>query len=433
LLQAHVSLQHFAPAWAMHVALQTDFLASVVPLSATGVPASGLSTQTLALPQVLPDGQFPHCNASLHLSEIGPQVFPSAMQVVGVQVPAPQTFATPPPPQTSVPIQPAPHWSTLPQLSGIEPQFFPSPTQVLGVQTVESSLLFPLSPQLAAMQRIAATPNRPSRGISHLPLFLRCQLRASPAGAAALEIIRASSAPLQTARRHSVQMEKIIVEAGRLFHAGSCFRGFRRRAAHASVRAMRTRQLCFVVLFFSCLSLSSAARAEPSSPRVVVGVNAAQMAWNIVAGTAIGVTWIPVPIEASVRLTDRWGLTFGLHYRYEDYWEGSGLWNDYHEVFIMGGPRVSISNRGLRGWFASAQIGIGYAHDPSPYTCVSIVLQPELGYSWVFGRPGLHLAIGAGLLVNIAAHESPGLELTAIGWIAHRFIPLFDLKLGFGI
>ncbi len=175
------------------------------------------------------------------------------------------------------------------------------------------------------------------------------------------------------------------------------------------------------------------ANAAKDETKFTVGLNAAQLAWHSVAGAAIEVTWLAFPVEASLRLSDRWGISAGIQYRYEDYWEGSGIWNDYHEVFIMAGPRFSIFRTGLSGWFISTQAGLGYAHDPSPYDCFSFVFQPEIGYSLFWGSPGIALTVGVGLLFNLSLYEDPSPSYTTIGILAHRVIPLFDVKLGFGI
>ncbi len=101
---------------------------------------------------------MPQVSTALQLSEIEPQFFPWAVQVVGVQVfPVPQTLATPPPPQVSEARQ-LPHLITAPHPSGKEPQSFPAFLQVLGVQIEPSA--FPLEPPSphALAQKIAA-PN----------------------------------------------------------------------------------------------------------------------------------------------------------------------------------------------------------------------------------------------------------------------------------
>src|SRR5437899_3968046 len=53
--------------------------------------------------------------------------------VAGAGAPTPQTFATPPPPQVCGAVQ-APQVSVPPQPSEIVPQFFPCAAQVVGVQ-----------------------------------------------------------------------------------------------------------------------------------------------------------------------------------------------------------------------------------------------------------------------------------------------------------
>jgi hypothetical protein len=191
---------------------------------------------------------------------------------------------------------------------------------------------------------------------------------------------------------------------------------------------MRKAIVSLIVLAVSAGALG----ADERAPRVTVGLNLAQMAWNSIAGAAIRVTWVPIPLKASVRLSELVGLSAGIHYRYENYWEGKGLWRDYHEVFIMTGPRVSFTRSGLRGWYASAQLGFGYAADPSPYRCWSFVAQPKVGYSFVW-RTRIHLALGLGLLINVPVDEENGVALSTIGYLAHRFIPLLDASLGFAL
>ncbi|HZJ56303.1 MAG TPA: hypothetical protein VFD38_19330 [Myxococcaceae bacterium] len=53
-----------------------------------------------------------------------PQFLPWAAQVVGVQLPVPQTFEVPPPPQVS-PAPQLPQLTLPPQPSGTLPQFWP--------------------------------------------------------------------------------------------------------------------------------------------------------------------------------------------------------------------------------------------------------------------------------------------------------------------
>src|SRR5262249_14940636 len=82
---------------------------------------------TPAPPQVCGAVQTPQVSVPPQPSEIVPQFFPCAAQVVGVQVP--QTFVTPAPPQVCGAVQ-TPQVSVPPQPSDIGPPFFPCAAQV---------------------------------------------------------------------------------------------------------------------------------------------------------------------------------------------------------------------------------------------------------------------------------------------------------------
>ena len=93
------------------------------------------SLPMLAPLQNEPEVQPPQLSCAAHPSESVPQSAPADMQVAGMQVPAPQTFATPAPPQLS-PVPQVPQLSVPPQPSDTWPQFFRSAVQVVGRQVV---------------------------------------------------------------------------------------------------------------------------------------------------------------------------------------------------------------------------------------------------------------------------------------------------------
>jgi hypothetical protein len=65
-----------------------------------------------------------------------------------IELPLPQTFGEPPPPQESDPLH-VPHWSVDPHPSLMAPQFFPWAAQVVGVQLLPPQTLgVPPPPQL---------------------------------------------------------------------------------------------------------------------------------------------------------------------------------------------------------------------------------------------------------------------------------------------
>ena len=105
------------------------------------VESSSPIPQTLATPpppQLSVPLQLPHWSVLPQPSLIAPQFLPWAAQVVGVQVPAPQTLGVPPPPQVW-PEPQLPHDSVAPQPSLMLPQFLPWAAQVVGVQAARAA------------------------------------------------------------------------------------------------------------------------------------------------------------------------------------------------------------------------------------------------------------------------------------------------------
>jgi hypothetical protein len=165
-------------------------------------------------------------------------------------------------------------------------------------------------------------------------------------------------------------------------------------------------------------------------------------------------TYIPLHVDAQLKLHDRVGVSFGLVYRYENYHdkgplysENSGrvrskkIWTNYHEIFLLAGPRFSLSHTGLEGFYFSLKAGLGTAFSPI-YWNLSIVAQPEFGYNFVFNNPGFNLNLGLGLLANLPVYENitfvvpwrqKSTRLPPLGVIVHQVIPVLNIGLGFSI
>jgi hypothetical protein len=86
----------------------------------------------------VPPEHEPQFNVEEHPSLTTPQVAPSSEQLFGVQVPGPQTFGAPPPPQFS-PFAQLPHETVPPQPSSIDPQAAEAEAQVRGVQVARET------------------------------------------------------------------------------------------------------------------------------------------------------------------------------------------------------------------------------------------------------------------------------------------------------
>jgi hypothetical protein len=142
---------------------------------------------------------------------------------------------------------------------------------------------------------------------------------------------------------------------------------------------------------------------------------------------------LTVPVEVDFKLSDYWAIAATVHYRHENYAKSFKPWNDYHEVFLMAGPRLSMAGRGLSGPFLSAQLGGGYAASPAPYQAVSLVVQPEVGYAFGCSAGGFCASLGLGVLINMPLIEEPRIRYSTIGYLVHRFVPVVDVRLGFGL
>ena len=81
---------------------------------------------------------------------------------------------------------------------------------------------------------------------------------------------------------------------------------------------------------------------------------------------------------------------------------------------------------------SALKAGPGVAFSPGGYA-ITILAQPEIGYSFIFGEDSaFHLDLAGGLLFNMPIAESPklGFELSTIGWLVHRTIPIIRVGLG---
>lgn len=96
--------------------------------------------------QVCAARQFPQLSVALQPSEMSPQVFPCATQVVGVHVPMAQMLGLAAP-QVLLPLQ-VPHETVAPHPSGAVPQFQDWAPQVVGTQAPPQTFAVPPPPQV---------------------------------------------------------------------------------------------------------------------------------------------------------------------------------------------------------------------------------------------------------------------------------------------
>jgi len=198
------------------------------------------------------------------------------------------------------------------------------------------------------------------------------------------------------------------------------------------------------LIFYVVLTLTPSVYADDTgeAPKWTLGINVTETP-AFIAGKYIvdwPVTFIPIHIDGSYAFNNEWGLGFGLVYRYENYYDENlinktslkELWTNYHELFLLAGPRYSFFGEGNRGLYAAIKVGPGIGFSSGGYA-ITIVTQPELGYSFIFGKNlAFNLDLAAGLLLNMPIAENPklGFKLNSIGWLVHRTIPIIRVGLG---
>ncbi len=193
-----------------------------------------------------------------------------------------------------------------------------------------------------------------------------------------------------------------------------------------------------------------------NSPSFSLTYNGLETAAFLIANKMIDVDnliYIPLHFDANIKLRRGISLSLALIYRYEDYQDDGPLyseggkarpthiWTKYNEVFLLAGPRFSPGKKGLEGFYLSIRGGLGTALSPA-YFNLSALMQPEIGYSFIFGNPGFSLTLGAGVLLNMPFYENIRFAVpwnkhfksyNFIGVLVHQATPILNLGLGFNL
>ncbi len=183
------------------------------------------------------------------------------------------------------------------------------------------------------------------------------------------------------------------------------------------------------------LTAASPAAADERPPRLALGLNLGQTAiYGVASSFFESSLFLPVPIEGHFRLGQRWGLCGTVQYLYH---KDGGLHVNGLSVGL--GPRLTLFGDGLRGLYATLKVGISFrkgqdALDESYYR-VGLQLQPELGWSFAWGRPGFFVAVGVGLQSEVTLTESshPQWMWNGLGAMINYYLPLVNLTAGFDL
>jgi hypothetical protein len=155
--------------------------------------------------------------------------------------------------------------------------------------------------------------------------------------------------------------------------------------------------------------------------------------------------YIPIHFESFHAISNKWGLNFGLSYRYEDYqkkqnddFDNLRAWTKHHEIFALGGVYYNFREPSDSGYFGgpyiSAKIGPGFGFSPI-YNYASILIKTEFGYAFEGNNP-IFTRIGGGFTLNNVFHESPEAilnyeDLSLLGLIIHRIMPHINIAFGY--
>jgi len=167
--------------------------------------------------------------------------------------------------------------------------------------------------------------------------------------------------------------------------------------------------------------------------RFSMGVNLGQTVTIAVLSKALsgGITlYIPVEIDAAFALSRRFALSGEFLYRLEQ----DGTYFNTQELGVALGP--TYVSGGLRGFFATARVGLAYAsgidYNNEAYQRLDLLLQPEVG---VFVPLPMDVALTVGLgmqsLVLISENPVRTWSWNALGVMSHGYLPVLDLSLGF--
>jgi hypothetical protein len=171
-----------------------------------------------------------------------------------------------------------------------------------------------------------------------------------------------------------------------------------------------------------------------TAPRFAIGLNLMQPAIYGLASTFFDHSYfIPVPIEGHVSINPQWGLATSLVYmKHKD--------GDYkvNGLQIGIGPRFTMVGKGLCGLYSTFKVGLGFraGHDyrEDDYYRIDITFQPEIGYSLMWGPPGVFLAFSLGVQLQKPASETEhsDWEWNGLGKMINYYLPVVNITLGYG-
>jgi hypothetical protein len=143
---------------------------------------------------------------------------------------------------------------------------------------------------------------------------------------------------------------------------------------------------------------------------------------------------IPIILNFDTKGNDNVG--FGSMVQFRHHTDGPSL--NLNEISALAGPRISPFGTGLTGWFILPTVGVGFAGgkdygDENIFRFI-LMAQPEFGYTFTHGTPGLYVHLGAGVQLRYPVLESRHkIDWNELGMLVDYWAPQVNIVVGLGI
>ncbi len=141
----------------------------------------------------------------------------------------------------------------------------------------------------------------------------------------------------------------------------------------------------------------------------------------------------PFPVEIHGHIRDMYGIAATL--QFTSYTEGDDL--ALASILLAAGPRFRFTGKDIQGFYAVPKVGLAYLLGEHPeddeFKRLAFVIQPEAGFGVRVGDPGLYLAFGVGLQLQLKLLQRPNnVTWSALGKLIVSYTPVINVTVAFG-
>jgi hypothetical protein len=173
-------------------------------------------------------------------------------------------------------------------------------------------------------------------------------------------------------------------------------------------------------------------------PKFAILLNAAEFTYSSISAALLDSRYWIINPKFRMAITDRLGISISVFYRHSALTEfnffggGSDDWTSKeNSLAIHAGPRISLSNKGLSGFYIIPDAGFvfskGFLNDYD-FTVFRATLGLEAGYSFTFKDHGLIMELGAGFRGAIRGSEDP--DWCGLGRLLYFYTPVLVFNIG---